>query len=53
MNAIYKDQKATVIGDWGEGVTLVIRNTEQQIDVDYGDADLVVDPTDDQWESAT
>ena len=49
MNAIYKNQKASVLDNAGDIVTIVINDSEAQIDVDYSDPDLIIDPTDDQW----
>jgi len=52
MKAIYQEQKADVLEQEGDLITLVIQNTEEQIDVSLSDKDLIVDPTDDEWNNA-
>ena len=54
MKALYRDELCVVVQDGGAGVTLEpCEGTEdQRVVVDYGDPDLLLDPTDSDIQDA-
>lgn len=52
MKAIYKNQRCIVVENHQNYAELSFYTHDHPLRVDWGDPDLIIDPTDEQWANA-